>query len=362
MSLLYASVFTGQGEAVACWALIALPLYAVYLFGRRASLLWTLVVLSCILGLHVTGQHWPMTADFIATGWKVWMAQTAMVCVTCFFGYGIRQGMDQQVALLAERTYELTEARAQVAESYQRLQELEQTRQDFVEMLVHDMKNPLTGILGYAALLQSDFMDEKEAGRSLERIQVLSERLLTMVSDLLEVSRLEANELSLQLQDVPYRALLQKVIKEFEAPGSSPIVLEDGPETEVKCDPELLGRVMANLLSNARRYSPQDSGIEVFVELEAESLLTRVVDHGIGIAPENQHRIFEKFAQVNSGQVRHSSGLGLTFCKLVVEKHGGSIGVASEQGRGSEFWFRIPLPGFDALQVGGSSRTSTSSL
>ncbi len=337
-------MFTGQGGAVSAWVLPLGPLYAAYLLGRYSAAIWTVVCLLLLFVLHWSGQHHPLTPEFVASGWKVWGSQSVTTLVILLFGWGFRQGVEKQMGLLRARSLELLEAKSALSESYDSLRDLEQARQSFVELLVHDMRNPVTGVLGYAAMLKEDAaerLDESEL-ETLDKIERLTQNLSDKLSNVLDLSRLEQTELTLRLELVDYRSLLMEVIGDFRAPKRAEIRLEEGPETILSCDRFLIRRVLENLFSNAQRYSPEDSVVTVSVVDRGDTVETRVTDQGPGIPLKQQARVFDRFFQSSPGAVKRSSGLGLALCRLAVEKHGGRMRLESVEGEGSAFSFRLP--------------------
>ncbi len=240
------------------------------------------------------------------------------------------------------------EARSrQLQESYSRLQELEKLRDNLTHMIVHDMRSPLMGICGnlefamlHCAVLPAD------GQASLKDAMSSARRLVDMVSSLLDVSRLEAGQMPVQRAPCDLRTSAQGAVEMLGGVlNKHPVSIGAVPEAvPTMCDISLIQRVMVNLLGNAAKFSPHDSPIQVEFEDLPDRVRVSVRDHGSGIPPEHHARIFEKFGQVESGNPdpRHSTGLGLTFCKLAVEAHGGQIGVESTPGLGSNFWFTLP--------------------
>jgi len=221
---------------------------------------------------------------------------------------------------------------------------LEEMRQDLIHMLVHDLKSPLAGI-GFAAAavqrLAADRLEVRETAH-LARIGATTSRLAEMVRSILDVARLEDGRLPLHPTSSEFREICMKVAVIFEQEAEQKHVSIVIPDNAVTCwcDPDLISRVLANLVGNAVKFAPEHS--EIRIAAEAEPLCTRVsvTDDGQGVPPEFRERIFERFSQMEARE--YSTGLGLTFCKLAVVAHGGDIGVSSEQGKGSTFWFTLP--------------------
>jgi signal transduction histidine kinase len=156
--------------------------------------------------------------------------------------------------------------------------------------------------------------------------------------------------MSLHLADVSMESLAREALATLVAGPSQTrrIRLVNSPDAAVvNCDAPVIRRVIANLMANALKYSPADSSIEVRVGAGPGTVHVDVQDHGPGIPPRYQQRIFEKFAQLDLQREERPGGvgLGLTFCKLAVEAHGGRMGLQSEEGRGSRFWFELPIHG-----------------
>jgi two-component system, sensor histidine kinase and response regulator len=242
----------------------------------------------------------------------------------------------------------------ELADVNRQLRELESLRDSLTHMVVHDMNGLLTVILGHLGVLRMiDAGSLTEEGRrSLADAMDGAERLARMVSDILLASKLEAGKLAPRRVPEDLTALARRAAADF-GPANNPrrikINLTSSPEcVSLPLDSELIGRVLQNLLGNAMKYAPAGSTIALAVTRDGAGARVEVADTGPGIAPEFHQKIFEKFGQVESRKSRRGTGLGLTFCKLAVEAHGGSIGVKSEAGQGSTFWFTLaPNPARD---------------
>ena len=235
----------------------------------------------------------------------------------------------------------------QQSENYQTLRRLEELRDSLSQMLVHDLRSPLTGISGYAQLLlmtASEQLEEKQLDY-IRQINFSSKILNEMVSAILDVNRLETDELPLSLSTCQLEEALQPEIKAFSGLPEIDIRLESEGSSQVECDLSLVKRVVSNLIANAIKYTENGEVVKVRVCQDGDFIRVEVVDKGPGVPDEYREKIFEKFVQVESNGQRkpYSSGLGLTFCKLVIDKHQGKIGVTNGNHRGSVFWFTLPL-------------------
>jgi two-component system, sensor histidine kinase and response regulator len=238
----------------------------------------------------------------------------------------------------------------ELQEKYRQLQELERLRDELTDMVVHDLRTPLTSLLTGLYALDS-LGDLSPSQRETWKISLSGGRkLLAMINDLLDISKMEAGSLQLERRATPIRELVESAVEQvIQLARDQEIELEveicTRPRT-VPCDAEKVCRTLVNLLGNALRFTPPRGRITVRVSPtpDGTALLFQVSDTGEGIPQSAFERIFEKFGQVQNrerGQPR-STGLGLTFCKMVVEAHGGRIGVESELGKGSTFSFTIP--------------------
>lgn len=228
------------------------------------------------------------------------------------------------------------------------LRKLEKLRDNLTHMIVHDMRSPLMGISGNLDILEMNLGSGMEANNKqcLEEARMSASTLVEMIGSLLDVSRMESGEMPLHKESCHIKTVVEHAVQWLGGIlRQTPVVIEAPTEEHpVVCDTTLIQRVVANLLANARKYSPQDASIRVLIQQIEKAIKICVMDQGPGIAPEYHARIFEKFGQVETdgSQKRYSTGLGLTFCKLAVEAHGGRIGVESTLGHGSVFWFTLP--------------------
>jgi signal transduction histidine kinase len=236
-------------------------------------------------------------------------------------------------------------------DSFRKLRELEKVRDDLMKMIVHDLKTPLTSVLATLELL----LDGDFGALSGTQQQVIAdaegkaEDLLRLIEDLLEIARLEEAELPLSLEPIAPQALLTEVVHEwgvrFQQEGATATIDVSEDAGVFEADKALLKRVFANLIQNALTHSPHAVALRLSARRDPGGVLLTVADNGPGIPPEYHELIFRKFEQVRAPQAPRvrSSGLGLAFCRLVVERHGGRIWVQSTEGAGSAFHLVLPL-------------------
>ncbi|AWN52708.1 ATP-binding protein [Methylobacterium sp. 17Sr1-1] len=225
-----------------------------------------------------------------------------------------------------------------------------QAKTDFLASMSHEIRTPLNGVIGYADLLLADRTLPGRHRRYLDRIASAGGALLTVVDDILDFSRIEAGGIA--LAEVPFApaALVDNaasIVRGLSEPKglALDVTLGETVPDWVRGDPDRLRQILLNLLNNAVKFTPAGR-VALRVEAEGEGLRFSVSDTGIGIAPEQHGRLFQRFSQVD-GSIRRQyggSGLGLAICKGLVELMGGTIGLESRPGAGSTFWFRVPLP------------------
>ncbi len=237
-------------------------------------------------------------------------------------------------------------------ESLRKQKELEKVRDDLMKMIVHDLKSPLTSIIGaMEMLIDGDFgtltTDQRGA---LGDAETRAEDLLALIEDLLEVARLEETRLALHLAPTAPGALLAEVRHEWEIrvqqEGATVTVEVADDAPVIEADQALVKRVFGNLLQNALTHSARAVTVSLAARREGEGTLFTVADDGVGIPVEYHDIIFRKFEQVKTPHIPRvrSSGLGLAFCKLVLEAHGGRIWVKSGGDMvGSAFHFWLPV-------------------
>jgi two-component system sensor histidine kinase/response regulator len=235
-------------------------------------------------------------------------------------------------------------------DSYRKLRELEKVRDDLMKMIVHDLKTPLTSILAsLELLLDGDLGPISDDQRGMvSDADGKAQELLRLIEDLLEIARIEEAALPLSLEPISAPDLLGEILGEwavrFQQDGATATIDVADDVTLFEADRGLLKRVFANLVQNALTHSARAITLTLTARRDPSGVLFTVADNGPGIPPQYHELIFRKFEQVralNAPRVR-SSGLGLAFCRLVVEQHGGRIWVQSAEGQGSAFHILLP--------------------
>jgi PAS domain S-box-containing protein len=272
--------------------------------------------------------------------------------------------------LLAQRSHELETLAATLArmnvelqESHDGLRRLESLRDNLIHMVVHDVRSPLTVVLGSLEVMQVEHASElSDAGRRLLAMgENSARRALDLLETVLDLSRLEAGQMPLARVPCELGSMAREAAGVLGTLQGGRSVSVEAPQqgVRVQADRELLARVLQNLLTNAfKATSAKDGRVRLVVSEEGGGVRVEVHDNGPGIPPEHRERVFDKFAQVDEPEARrpHSSGLGLTFCRLAVEAHGGCIGVKGSDLGGSAFWISLPADAAPALQASSTTR------
>lgn len=233
-----------------------------------------------------------------------------------------------------------------------RLVELDRLKSELINIVAHDFRAPLAGVLGYAELLEwKPQAPRAERVQRARAIRMSAAHMAQMVEKTLKTTRLESGQLAYDFGVMELGRVVKDVASRFapEPPHPLELDLPDDP-LPAWADQDRITEVVENLLSNAAKYSPEGSPIRVSITREHETATVRVVDRGIGIAPPDQKRLFRPFSRVPQpgGSRIPGSGLGLYICERIVRAHGGKLGLESAAGAGSTFWFSVPLFGVAA--------------
>lgn len=268
----------------------------------------------------------------------------------------LREARDTLEARVEQRTAELEAANAELSNQerqlhiqYEQLMELDRLKSNFVNSVSHELRTPLTSIRGYAEFLEEGIggLLTADQERFVWQIQMASQRLEGLLNDLLDFARIEAGTFTLRHSEEELTTRAQEIIESFR-----PITEESRVAIQLEApvmplvawvDPQRFGQVLTNLISNAVKFSPPGGRVLVRLRDEGESIHCEVVDDGEGIADADLPRLFLRFSQLEAGLKKgKGTGLGLNISKVLVEAHGGTIGVQSAPGQGARFWFTLP--------------------
>lgn len=226
--------------------------------------------------------------------------------------------------------------------------EIERLKREFVAMVSHDLKTPLSSVRGMLVLLSAGAAGElpAKAGPMVRSAESQLERLIKLINDLLDVQKMEAGKFQVNLAEVSLRGILEQsydAVEQYAEQNGITIEISGGDE-RVNADPDRIVQVVINLLSNAVKFSAKGSQVDVRLVRENDFIEVQVEDKGRGVKEEYREAIFERFKQVEAADAteKKGTGLGLAICKMIIEEHHGTIGVRSIEGEGSTFWFRLP--------------------
>ncbi|HLN63281.1 MAG TPA: ATP-binding protein, partial [Symbiobacteriaceae bacterium] len=242
-----------------------------------------------------------------------------------------------------------------VLQDITRARKLEQMRTDFVSNVTHELRTPLTSINGFAETLLEGALDDPETARHFVGIiKRESEHLGRLIEDILDLSRIEGGKWKVKKEWLHLAELAEetagRLASKAESLGVDLRIEVSSDLPAIQGDPGRLAQVMLNLVDNALKYTPAGGSVTVAAEDLGQSVRVKVIDTGAGIPKIDLPRLFERFYRVDKARSRATggTGLGLSIVKHIVEAHGGSVGVESEIGEGSTFYFTLPRQGGDA--------------
>jgi signal transduction histidine kinase len=232
-------------------------------------------------------------------------------------------------------------------ESVERLAELDRLKADFVATITHELKTPLTSLMGYATILRKRATELPEEQRE-EFFDIMTrqgDRILRLIEELLQSSRLDAGGTKLRREPLDMSAIVKEVGSGLAGMARTHTLTYEVPDRDLGLfgDPAAIEHILTNLLENALKYSDPETEIRLTVEDDDNEVLIKVADHGRGIEPEDLPHIFERFRQANGhGRTRTSVGLGLYIVRSLVNAHGGRVWADSKLGEGTTFTIALP--------------------
>lgn len=246
---------------------------------------------------------------------------------------------------------ELKKAEKTLKEANERLEKLNEMKSEFISVVSHDLRTPLTSIKNAVSLLiteKAGKLNETQA-KFMSMAERNIDRLARLINDLLDLSRMEAGKMQLQLAEVDIKRIIEQAVETFKTRADDKAIIlgtdleEDLPIVEVNAD--RIDQVFANLLDNALKFTPEGGKITISARKIEEKIEVSVEDTGVGLSEENRQHIFDQFYQTEDTLSRKTggTGLGLSIVKQLVEAHGGRISLESELGKGTRFFFTLPV-------------------
>ena len=264
-----------------------------------------------------------------------------------------RKVAEEQIKMLnqslEQRTRDLAVTNSELEIRNREVEKANRLKSNFLATMSHELRTPLNSIIGF-----SDLLAEQTAGsltqkqeRFVGHIQESSRYLLALISDILDLSKIEAGRLELKYQTFQMSVAVEEVlstVRPLAVAKRTDLITEVGEELFLNADRVRVKQVLSNLLSNAIKFTPEQGQVRLVARSEGSLLCTSVIDTGIGIPRKDQESVFEAFHQLPAATtgVREGTGLGLSITKLLVEQHGGRIWIESEPGKGSRFQFTLP--------------------
>jgi two-component system sensor histidine kinase/response regulator len=267
----------------------------------------------------------------------------------------ITKPVDMGILLLKVKTFyriyeqsrKLIEIQNALLDEIEYRKQAEHKKDEFISIASHELKTPLTSVKGYVQLLARS-IDKGDVGtvkKHLHKAQMQLEKLNELIADLLDISKIESGKLKFNKQHFVMDDLLTNIIEVMHQSNPDFTITKTGSVREpVFADEMRIEQVIVNFLTNAIKYSPGTSEVKIHVKLENDRVYVGVRDYGIGIGPEQQKSVFEKFYRVEETSPHFQGlGIGLYISAEIIRRHGGDVGVTSTLGEGSEFYFTIPL-------------------
>ena len=325
--------------------LYLIPILMIYMVSRRAGWIWTGIVIalqlvmSALTYLDVLPNNTPLNKTHEVYAFFVYfVTSSSLISLTLIY-----QGFSNKaIAEIKVRNDELEVKR-------QELQAISDIRDQFIASVSHELRTPMNAIMGFNDLLQSSQAANSKAMEVLQLTQQSGEHLLTVINDVLDYSQFQSGKLGIHPEPFELRKTVAHAMDLFDNRIKSMRLvfqsqIDEGLPAWVLADRHRLMQVLVNLLGNAIKFT-QQGHVMLRVKQSNQSLVFEVEDTGIGISEDQQAKVFERFSQatVQTQAVYGGNGLGLAISKRLVELMGGAIGVKSQLGHGSVFWFTVPL-------------------
>lgn len=296
-------------------------------------------VMTGFLEKVVRGEAFSLRKDlriFHEDGRQAWTRTNVLVR-----DYRPQDGVIEMLSINYDIT-ELKEIESKLILAKERAEESDRLKSAFLANMSHEIRTPLNAIVGFSTLM-AETDDKSEQQQYLGIVEKNNELLLQLISDILDLSKIEAGTFGMKMEEVHVNQLCQDIVQVLSyktAPGVELLFDASLPEFQIRSDKNRIQQVLTNFINNAQKFTTAGT-ITLGYHLYEHEIEFYVTDTGIGIQPEKQQAIFQRFVKLNS--FVHGTGLGLSICKSIVEQLKGRIGVESEPGKGSRFWFTLPL-------------------
>ena len=344
-----------RGHAIT-W-LATVPFCAVLLIGVRASYLWCGICLVITTVYGVLDLYGIRVPYYYAIGWHsaVTMAGYLGLAIFLFLLAHIfergrleaHQKMMQAYHELASATSQLVHANEDLERANQQLVKLNQEKNEFIGIAAHDLKNPLTAVLGYAEILAMQQHPNKE-GNTLfgEKIKNAADRMLHLIMDLLDINAIEEGHMGMKLEQIDLGSTIGQIMAGQQLAAERKkitIHLELPQSVTVMADSRAMLQITENFISNAVKYSPEGRNVYVKVLAQTDRVTLEVQDEGPGLSEEDQGKLFQKFSRLTPQPTggESSNGLGLSIVKRLADSMGARVGCRSQLGRGTVFWITM---------------------
>ncbi|BFG71662.1 hypothetical protein KACHI17_25430 [Sediminibacterium sp. KACHI17] len=263
----------------------------------------------------------------------------------------LTKGFLTVILVIGIRQYKFLKAtKIELAASKESLEQTNSELNKFIGMAAHDIRNPIGSILMCTEMMLEDENTAEESKEWLSMIRITAQNSLDIVSDTLNISKIQSGTIDLVIQKLDYKQLINDVVvsNQFMAnqKGQKIIVKAEDTQLEVNCDKGRITQVLNNLITNAIKYSEKNTEIEIQIaKNNGETIKTSIIDHGLGIDAKYHDKLFDPFVTTDNKPTNNESktGLGLAIVKKIVELHHGNIGFTSEVGKGSTFFFELPV-------------------
>jgi signal transduction histidine kinase len=261
--------------------------------------------------------------------------------------YQLRQSNENLEKIVRKRTKNLLEVNKKLKYQVVERKKAEEKKNEFIGIVSHELKSPITTIKTYAQLLEKQLNKKQDPHANYaQQINTYSDKITRLINDLLDISRVEEGKLPLTKVPFNLSKLLVSTVKNFTLIDKKhKYTATSHYDGDIIADKGRIEQILTNLLTNASKYSPEHTTISVTAKKERKNVIVSIHDEGIGMAPSEIKRIFERYYRISGTEEKKtmSVGLGLYITKVIIERHKGEIWVQSRKGRGSTFFFSLPI-------------------